>query len=242
MRLPTPAPPDDSGRLDGLAYTLWRPAGRPRGGMVILHGAGSCKENHHDMARAARGAGLTAACFDMRGHGDSEGSLDGRVVEDVATIATLLPRPLALRGSSMGGWLALAAAGAVGAAAVVAVCPASSELLLRGLREGSFDFRADADALAAVLEATDLRKVVSASAVPLLLLHAENDERVPCALSRELHALAAAPIAKLVVVPGGHHRSVQHDEELQAVSLRFVDRAFRAAAPTATRPSQRSGR
>jgi hypothetical protein len=27
-------------------------------------------------------------------------------------------------------------------------------------------------------------------------------------------------------VPGGHHRSVQHDRELQAVSLRFIERVL----------------
>ena len=30
----------------------------------------------------------------------------------------------------------------------------------------------------------------------------------------------------LIVVPGGHHRSIQHDAELQAVSMRFIDRAL----------------
>ena len=52
--------------------------------------------------------------------------------------------------------------------------------------------------------------------VPLLLLHAEGDEVVPVELSRALHA--AAPASKLVVVPGGHHRSIQHDAELQGVA------------------------
>src|SRR4051794_9656976 len=109
MRLPTPAGPAETGVLDGLAYTLWLPDRPPSGGLVVLHGAGSCKENHHDMARAARTAGLAAVCFDQRGHGASSAALDGRVIDDVVRIATLLPRPIALRGSSMGGWLAIAA-------------------------------------------------------------------------------------------------------------------------------------
>jgi hypothetical protein len=29
-------------------------------------------------------------------------------------------------------------------------------------------------------------------------------------------------------MPGGHHRSIQHDEELQAVSRRFIRDAARA--------------
>jgi len=241
-RHPTPRPPQEIGRLDGLAYTLWLPAEEPEGGLVVLHGAGSQKENHHDMARAARAAGLAAACFDMRGHGESEGALDGRALDDVAAIAGLLPRPLALRGSSMGGWTAIAAMERVAADAVVAVCPATSELLLRGLLERTFEFRADTSALGALLAEVDLGAIVERAATPLMLLHAEGDERVPYAGSVELHERSAAALKKLVVVPGGHHRSIQHDEELQGESLRFVRRAFRAAGPRAARPSPPPGR
>src|SRR3954469_1655572 len=119
-RLPTPAPPAERGVHDGLAYTLWLPERPPWGGLVVIHGAGSCKENHHDMARAARAAGMAAVCLDLRGHGDTGGRLDGRVLDDVASVASLVPRPLALRGSSLGGYLAIAAAEHAGAAAIVA--------------------------------------------------------------------------------------------------------------------------
>jgi alpha-beta hydrolase superfamily lysophospholipase len=230
MRLPTPAGPTEMGVLDGLAYSLWLPSSPPAGGLVVLHGAGSCKENHHDMARAARDAGLAAVCFDMRGHGASGGALDGRAVADVVTIASLVPRPVALRGSSMGGWLAIAASEDVGAAAVVALCPASESLLALGLRSGQLSFPADRESLEPLLYAHALRDVVGRSTIPLLLLHAEGDERVPYRDSVALHAASVAPVKKLIVVPGGHHRSVQHDAELQGVALQFVKRAFAAAA------------
>jgi uncharacterized protein len=58
----------------------------------------------------------------------------------------------------------------------------------------------------------------------LMLQHAEGDERVPVEGSRELHA--AAPGSRLVAVPGGDHRSVQHDPELQALAVRFIARAL----------------
>ena len=79
---------------------------------MILHGAGSRKENHADMGRAAAAAGLATVRYDMRGHGETGGLLDGRALEDVAAAAALLPAglPFALRGSSMGGYLALVAA------------------------------------------------------------------------------------------------------------------------------------
>lgn len=86
-----------------LAHLLDLPPGEPWGGLVILHGAGSRKENHADMAAAATAAGMAVVRFDMRGHGASGGQLDGRALDDVAAAAALLPAglPVALRGSSM---------------------------------------------------------------------------------------------------------------------------------------------
>ena len=219
MRYETPAPPAELGKVDGLAYTLWLPEGDPWAGLVILHGAGSSKESHHDFARAARSAGLAAVCFDQRGHGESDGAMDGRVLDDVATIAALLgDLPLAVRGSSMGGYLAILAAGRLGARAAIAICPASADGLARGLRNREFAFAADADSLAAFLAEHPLD--VAHLDTPLLLLHAEGDERVPVAHSRDLARRARH--AELVVVPGGHHRSVQHDAELQGHALRWL--------------------
>jgi pimeloyl-ACP methyl ester carboxylesterase len=214
-------PPAELGRHDGLAYALFLPDGPAAGGVVILHGAGSAKENHFDFARACRAAGLAAVAFDQRGHGDSGGALDGRAVEDVATIAALLPSgPVALRGSSMGGWLSLAAGPPVGAAAVVAICPAGGDQLRRGLDEERFSFTAERESLDRLLAAVDLPAAAGALGERLLLLHAEGDEQVPVGHSRALHA--AAPGSRLEIVPGGHHRSVQHDAALQALAVRFI--------------------
>ena len=225
VRLVAPDPPR-LGRIDGLAYALFEPPGGPASaGVVVLHGAGSVKESHYDFARQLRAAGLAAACFDQRGHGESEGALGEGAIEDVATIRTLLPGgPVGLRGSSMGGWLALCAAAHVRANAVVAICPATSDGLLRGLRLGSFDFRADRPGLDRLLAVNDPEVAARELGERLLLLHAEGDETVPVEVSRQLHAVA--PGSRLVVTPGGHHRSVQHDPELQAYAARFLVRAM----------------
>ena len=206
--------------VDGLAYTLWRPETKPWGGLVVIHGAGSRKENHQDFARAACDAGMAVVALDLRGHGESQGALDDRVLDDIAAVAELVPGPRALRGSSMGGYLAITAAEPVGADAVVAICPASAEALLHGLRDDHFEFEADRPSLEAFLEAHPL----DPPDIPLLLLHAEGDERVPVEHSRELARRAPQP--KLVIVPGGHHRSVQHDAELQGLALRWLRRAL----------------
>ena len=134
--------------------------------------------------------------------------------------------PIALRGSSMGGYLAILAAPVVGARAVVAICPASAAGLRRGLASGALRFDADAAAVDRFLAGHDLHEEVQRLAVPLLLLHAEGDEQVPVEHTRELATRLQAPGSRLIVLPGGHHRSVQHDEELQAVSVKFIERAF----------------
>ncbi|MEY2515260.1 MAG: uncharacterized protein QOJ89_2618 [bacterium] len=213
--------PVATGVRDGLAYALYEPRGAARGGVVVLHGAGSSGDNHADFARACQAAGLAAVTFDQRGHGASEGALGGGAIDDVATIAELLPAgPLFLRGSSMGGFMALAAAARSAARAVVAICPAGREQLLLGLRHGRYDFAADRPALEALLESVDLDAAARDLGPALLLLHAEGDESVPVEHSAMLHA--AAPGSRLVRVPGGHHRSLQHDPELQGHCVRFL--------------------
>jgi uncharacterized protein len=225
MRTVNVEPPAEMGMVDGLSYALFLPASAPLATVVILHGANSCKESHFDFARACRADGLAAVSFDMRGHGESAGALDERAVADVATVAALARdrtgvEAIALRGSSMGGYLALVAAAQADARAVVAICPASAAGLARGLRDDRFEFRADPDRLGAVLAQHDELRAAEQLDVPLLLLHAEGDEVVPVEHSQALHVATAG--SRLVAVPGGHHRSVQHDPELQALAIRFV--------------------
>src|SRR3954453_11750563 len=222
-------PRPELGRRDGLAYALFRAGGPdsdPAGGVLILHGAGSAKESHYDYARACLRFGYAALAFDARGHGESDGPMGAGVLHDLASMASLLPRALALRGSSMGSYLAIVGAERVGARAIVAICPASAEMLRRGLADESFEFRADAGGLDAFLAEHDEMLAAEQLDAPLLLLHAEGDERVPVEHSRELERVA--PHARLIAVRGGHHRSVQHDGELQGEALRWLEKALTA--------------
>jgi uncharacterized protein len=233
-----PERPARTGVHDGLAYSLWLPSHAADGasctGVVILHGAGSCQENHYDFARAAIALGMAALSFDQRGHGASAGAMGGRTVDDVVSMAALLRHELgvpsarvALRGSSMGGYLAIRAAAAAQADAVVAICPASASGLRRMLTaDEPLRFEADGPAVEALLDSGELSTVVTELTAPLLILHARGDEQVPVEHSRELAAAMQSPGSRLIEVPGGHHRSIQHDDELQAVSLRFLERAL----------------
>jgi pimeloyl-ACP methyl ester carboxylesterase len=227
--------PTETGISDGLSWARFAPTRdrAPVGAVVILHGADSRKESHFDFARACATGGLAALAFDARGHGESPGPLDGRVIDDVARMADLLRARggvdrIALRGSSMGGYLALTAAAEARASAVVAICPASAMGLAVGVRGQRFGFTVDRNAAVATLKEHDEKDAIQAldaAGIPVLLLHAEGDEVVPVDHSRELNALAPEH-SKLIVTPGGHHRSIQHDAELQGETVRWLTRAL----------------
>ena len=227
MEHPVPAPPQ-LGEHDGLAYALFVPEGEPLAGVVILHGAGSAKESHFDFARGCRADGIAALAYDARGHGRSQGEFGPGAIDDALAMVSLLrehAEPIALRGSSMGGLQALhAGAREHSLCAVVAICPAPEDLLLRGLRSDEEPrFRCDVPATEEWLRSHDVHEAVAAfgPSTGLLLLHARGDEQVPYTVSEELYASAHEP-KRLLILPGGHHRSLQHDLELQAVSRRFV--------------------
>jgi alpha-beta hydrolase superfamily lysophospholipase len=232
MRHPTPAPPE-LGTHDGLAYALFLPDEEPDVGVVVMHGAGSAKESHFDFARGCRADGMAALAFDARGHGRSEGSFGPGAFDDVLAMADLLRAhapEVALRGSSMGAFQAIHAA-ALGEdiAAVVAICPAPEDGLLRFLRsDRRVEFSCDADACEPWLESLDIHEAAGrlGPETALLLMHARGDEQVPYTISERLFESAKEP-KRLLLLPGGHHRSVQHDEELQAESRKFIRRALR---------------
>ena len=218
----------------GLAYALWLPNDAPPWpGVVIVHGAGSRKENHADFARLARASGWAALAFDLPGHGGSEPPMSGAALEDVVAMARLLasqdgvdPGRVAVRGSSLGGFLAIhAAAASLQIAGVIAICPAGQDHLAGGLRRGSFEMRVDDPlGLEAWLLAHDIGEAVEQIAPrPLILMHAEGDTQIPSDHSEELYGRAREP-RKLIVAPGGAHQTVQHDPELQATALRWLER------------------
>lgn len=236
MRLPSPRTATERGVHDGRPFELWLPANGdgPWPGVVVLHGAGSRKENHADFARAASGYGWAALTFDQRGHGASDDEMSPAAFADVGRMARLLaesdgvdPGRICVRGSSMGGFLAIhAAATSDSIRGAVAICPAAEDGLRRALRRGELEMRADADSLDAWLGEHDVRDAVELmGAKPLMLIHARGDETIPYTWSQELYGRAADP-RKLIVLPGGHHRSAQHDAELHGVALRWLERAL----------------
>ena len=238
VRHPTPISPE-LGMHDGLAYALFLPDDLPDVGVVILHGAGSAKESHFYFARDCRADGMAALAYDARGHGRSEGRFGPGAFDDALAMADLLrtyaPK-VALRGSSMGGFEAIHAArkardGMQALSAVVAICPAPEEGLARFLRSRQrIEFDCDVDACGPWLESLDILEAAGrlGPETALLLMHARGDEQVPYTVSERIFESAREP-RRLLLMPGGHHRSVQHDDELQAVSRKFIREAAAAS-------------
>jgi uncharacterized protein len=218
---PTPPPEPLTIESDGLALAglLYRPAGPPRGALVVCHGAGSRKENHALMGEQAAAAGLAALTFDVRGHGESPGVLGPDAWRDAiaageALLAASRAPWLAGRGASMGGCFLLLAAHARPDLfrSLAVLCPADGASLLAGLDElessGSFgegySGRFDAAALRPFLRDLDLIEV--ARGTPrVLLAHARDDDEVPFAHSECLARVLAPPTRFIVLETGGHH-------------------------------------
>ena len=205
IRVPGPGP-----RLEGW---LW-PAPVAAPGVLVVHGWSSRKENHADLAEACAAAGMAAMTIDLRGHGTSGGAPDGGMLDDVlagldALAARGHPR-LGLRGSSMGGFLALhAAARHPLVRAVVAICPAQPAGLAR-IKGADWP-------LALPLEAAVARD----DGVARALWHATGDDRVPWGATFALAGRTPHPM-RLRIVLGGGHRTLQHDGRVLAQSVAFL--------------------
>ena len=184
--------------------------------MVVLHGFGSERANHADYAARLAEAGVNAMALDLRGHGQSGGAMDIGMVDDVVTALEWFAArgcgALGVRGSSLGGFLALHAATRMPAVrAVVALCPAHQDGLAhrRGL-----DW-----ALTLPLQEAVARN----DGVARGYWHARGDELVPWQWSQLLHSRSPDP-RHLRIVMGGHHRSLQHDRAVQDGTIAFLTR------------------
>ena len=212
-------------------------------GIIVLHGFGSRKENYVGFGGRASAAGYAALIMDLRGHGESGGEVDGNIFNDVAAALLYLqnrpeinPMSVAIRGSSLGGWLAIhTAAHLRDITPVAAYCPTNETgiqvlmeevaMVQRGHSSPMVPQpppRVDVDSTLQLVYRLDVSKAARhIHPRPLLLVHCEGDEVVPPHVSQRIYEAAQEP-KTLWLIPGGDHRFAQHDPQTDAQLLEWM--------------------
>lgn len=120
-----------SGKIRLSGEVLLPNAGHCMPGAILCHGFGSSRRAVKAGARAIASHGVAVLIFDFRGHGGSEGILDGDIVADVVDAWRFLAQfpcvdeeRIALIGHSMGAMAAILAAQQLNPRALIALsCP-----------------------------------------------------------------------------------------------------------------------
>lgn len=231
-----------------LVANLYIPEGTAQWwpGIVVCPGFASSKERHAAFGERAAAAGFAALIVDLRGHGESEGEVDANLFNDVAAAIHYLqsrpevnPMSVGIRGSSMGGWLAIhTAAHLKDVAPVVAYCPTNEAQLTILMEEVAMvqrghsspmiqgtPPRVNVNSALQLLYRVDVNKAARRiHPRHLLLAHCEGDEVVPAHISERIYDEALEP-KMLWLLPGGDHNFAQHDPDTDARVLEWMQMA-----------------
>ena len=97
--------------------------------IVLVHGAANSSGVWRSWQQALAERGWSSHAVDLRGHGDSEGSVDGATMgdyaDDVTSVVEGLPEAPVVAGWSMGGLVAMMVAARGGARACVGLAPST---------------------------------------------------------------------------------------------------------------------
>lgn len=228
-----------------LAAQLYLPDSKDKWspGIVVCHGFGSRKESYASFGELASAGGYATLIFDLRGHGESGGQVDANIFNDVAAALLYLqnrpevnPMSIAIRGSSLGGWLAIHTASHLPELSpIVAYCPANEAFLQILMEEVSMvqrghpspmvpenPPRVNVNSITQLIYRLNVAKAARRIAPrPLLLVHCEGDEVVPSHISQHIYDEVGEP-KSMWLLPGGDHRSAQHDPEIDARLLDWL--------------------
>jgi pimeloyl-ACP methyl ester carboxylesterase len=129
-----------------LNGTLFIPSGaskyRRLPGAVMCHGYGGDQVAFENSAKTLASEGIITLTFDFRGHGSSEGTLDGSIVDDVMDAWDFLrsqpevdKKSMGLIGHSMGAFSAILAAGKLKKAKVLVALACPGEIKNKMVRD-----------------------------------------------------------------------------------------------------------
>jgi pimeloyl-ACP methyl ester carboxylesterase len=206
--------------------------------VLACHGLSASKDSDKYLLLAERltGADLALARFDFQGCGESTGvevetTVGTRIADAAAVLACLRGHPrldgrFGLLGSSMGGFVALHVAAALGEGWPVVTWNAPADL--RGLPAS--EERADGMGVGAALraEVAEGRYAETPPGVARhLVIQGEADDVVAPSHGGVLHGRAREPRA-LIRIPGGDHRLTDpaHRECAVSASLAWFGRAW----------------
>ena len=249
--MPRPSNAQDL-EIEGAGVRLrgWRlrHSGPARGTVIYLHGSADNRTSGLAVAERFTRRGYDVVVYDSRAHGESEGEActygyyekqDLRRVID-----TVEPGPVAVLGVSLGGAVALQAA-AIDARirTVVAVSAFSDLRTVATERAPRIASAKDLEAAFRLAEATahfqvgDVSPVASARevAVPVLLVHGEDDRETPPAHSQRVFAALPGP-KRLLLVPGAGHDDVLRPEVWNAIEA-WIERRARPGDASHDGPS-----
>jgi uncharacterized protein len=211
---------------DGTLLAGWYiPAmGESKGLVVHMHGNAQNMTAHWAYANWLPQRGFDLLCFDYRGYGQSQGTPDPQGIFEDAIAALSYARNLSsarklfVFGQSLGGMLAVAAAGASPdlICAVAAEAPAYSYTAWADDQMPELQLALDDTYCASAY-------VAKLSPIPLLLLHSPQDRVVPYSHSEQLLAEAGAP-KRLITIEGGAHNDAmteRHGTRYQNLLVEF---------------------
>src|SRR5699024_4268458 len=234
-------------RGDGAA-----PPCRPGGGavnawpVVLVHGTRTSATQWDRQLPSLRAAGHTSHAIDLPGHGTRRAEpfeLDTAIEAIAAAVREAAPQRVHLIGSSLGGMLAIHAAGRASARLYGRMIeltdhlpgisaegrgplltwilgPEGARAYLRGGRADASVVRPTMEALASLDLLDDLRQI----RVPVTFLHGRYDQL----RMQEIEFSAAAPRGRLEVLPYGNHMvNLNRPHRFNADLLRVLARAER---------------
>ena len=205
---------------DGTELSAWfLPAvGEAEATIVHLHGNAQNMSSHFSFTAWLPKAGFNLLVFDYRGYGKSAGtpSRDGLVADSIAAIRYVKTRPdvdpdrVILLGQSLGGAMAIAAAGSdrCGPLAGVVVDSAFASYPDVGAhvlsQSGSSSSLVGAGRILVSNRHGPEKRVGKISPTPLLIYHAKDDRIVPFSHGERLFAKAGEPKQFIPFESGSH--------------------------------------
>jgi fermentation-respiration switch protein FrsA (DUF1100 family) len=191
---------------DGARVLAWFAA--PKAGfptLLYFHGNAGSLETRIERIRKYMARGLGVFMMTYRGFGGSSGQpseaanvADAKQAYDTLVRKDVNPRDIIVYGESLGSGVAVQVAGAREVAGIVLDAPYTSMVDLAALHHPWIPGRWF------MTDRYETRRHIGAVSAPLLILHGEEDEIVPVAMGREVHALAPGSKTLKTFPQAGH--------------------------------------